>query len=90
MLFCIALIPIANILKQANVGYKVDKKKINHLLYIDDLKIYARDAEEMKRCKKLVKEFSNDIGMEFGFDKCAALYLKKGKITNTHFVEEIQ
>ena len=89
LLFCVALIPIANILKRAKVGFKVGKKKINHLLYIDDLKVYAKDEEEMVRCKNLVEEFSNDIGMEFGLDKCAVLHLKKGNITNSPIVEEI-
>ena len=89
LLFCIALIPIANLLKRANVGYKVGKTKINHLLYIDDLKIYAKDESEMCRCKDLVREFSNDIGMEFGLEKCAVLHLKKGEIFNSPIMKEI-
>ena len=89
LLFCIALIPIANILKRAKTGFKVENKKINHLLYIDDLKVYSNDEEEMERCKNLIQEFSKDIGMEFGLDKCATIHLKKGEVKNSPLIEEI-
>mmetsp|Transcript_1842 Transcript_1842/g.2013 ORF Transcript_1842/g.2013 Transcript_1842/m.2013 type:complete len:89 (+) Transcript_1842:1-267(+) len=38
LLFCLALAPIGNILKRDNIGYKITGKKVNNLLYIDDLK----------------------------------------------------
>eukprot|EP00957_Ditylum_brightwellii_P020417 1539519-Ditylum_brightwellii.AAC.1 len=33
----------------------------------------------MERCMALVKQFSDDIGMLFGLDKCAILTIVKGK-----------
>ena len=82
LIFCLALAPIRNILKRANVGYKIMEKKISNLLYIDDLKVYAKHAIEMERCRALIKEFSDDIAMTFGLDKCAGVHMKKGKISN--------
>ena len=32
---------------------------------------------------KIVKQFSDDIGMEFGLEKCAKASFKKGKLTST-------
>ncbi len=33
------------------------------------------------------KIFSTDIKMDFGIDKCAALHVKRGKITSTENME---
>jgi hypothetical protein len=56
-----------------------NKSKINHLLYMDDLKIYAKSRMELESLMNTVRIFSEDIGMEFGLQKCAILVLKRGK-----------
>ena len=89
LLFCLALAPIRNILKKANVGYKIGETKVSNLLYIDDLKCYAKNDVEMERCRALIQEFSTDIAMTFGLEKCAAIHMKKGKIENSPKVEGI-
>jgi len=89
LIFCLCLIPITNILKRAKVGYKLTKTLISHLLYMDDLKIYSKNAEEMERCRKLISQFSDDIKMEFGLDKCAVIHIVKGEIINSPIVEGI-
>eukprot|EP00957_Ditylum_brightwellii_P066816 5070685-Ditylum_brightwellii.AAC.1 len=48
------------------------------IFYIDDLKVYARNDEGLERCQKLIKRFSDDIGMKFGLDKCALLTIVEG------------
>ena len=50
LLFCLALTPITNLLKRNDVRYKIKKTKIHSLLYIDDLKVYAQNEEEMEKC----------------------------------------
>ena len=55
LLFCLALTPLSNILKRANIGFKLRKTVISNLLYTDDLKAFAKNKEEMLRCKELVK-----------------------------------
>ena len=34
-----------------------------------------------------MKQFSDDIGMEFGLDKCVKATFRKGKLTSTTSVE---
>ena len=89
LIFCICLIPIMNILRRAKVGYKLAKTLISHLLYMDDLKVYSKNAEEMERCRRLISQFSDDIKMEFGLDKCAVIHIIKGEISNTSIVKGI-
>eukprot|EP00957_Ditylum_brightwellii_P154316 11743417-Ditylum_brightwellii.AAC.1 len=38
---------------------------------------------------KLVEQFSNDINMSFGLDKCAVLTLKNGRYSTTNILPEI-
>jgi hypothetical protein len=50
LLFCIALIPLNHELNRSNCGYQVygTERKINHLLYMDDLKLTGRSEEEIR------------------------------------------
>jgi hypothetical protein len=47
--FCIALIPLSHELNKSKCGYQVygTERKINHLLYMDDLKLIGRSEEEL-------------------------------------------
>ena len=63
--------------------------KVSHLLYMDGLKIYAKDANEMEICRDIVETFRSDIGMSFGLDKCAVIHTLKGKIVSSTIVEGI-
>jgi hypothetical protein len=49
-LFYIALIPKTNELNRSKCGYQVygTERKINHLLYVDDLKLTGRSEEELR------------------------------------------
>ena len=46
---------------------------------MDDLKTYAQDEIGAKQQLDLITQFTADIGMEFGKDKCAYVYIEKGK-----------
>ena len=78
LLFYIALIPLTNKLNRANCGYQVhgNKMKINHLLYMDDLKLIGRNEKDLEKELTIVRAISNDINMNFGLDKCAGMCLK--------------
>jgi len=52
---------------------------VNHLLFMDDLKLYGKSQDEIDALLGLVQEFSSDIGMAFGMDKCTVLGIKHGK-----------
>ena len=49
LLFVIILIPLTNILRKASPGYEFasSKEKINHLLYMDDLKLYTKTEKRL-------------------------------------------
>jgi len=44
-----------------------------HLLYKDDLKLLAESEEELQKHIQTVNTFSDDIEMEFRFEKCAKI-----------------
>ena len=48
LLSFISLIPLTITLRAMNKGYKLDDIKVNHLLYMDDLKIYACSDKGME------------------------------------------
>ena len=50
---------------------------------MDDLKIYAKDDIEMEKLLQTAKTFSDEIGMEFGLDKCAKATFKHEKMVNS-------
>jgi hypothetical protein len=89
--FCVCLNPLSQMLKNTEKGYKLkytahrryDAVIVNHLLYMDDLKLYANSTEQMQQLLEITKTFSQDICMRFGIDKCKAVQLWKGKLINT-------
>jgi len=77
LLFCIAIDPLSKIIKNENIGYSLSKSRkkadkaqelISHLLFMDDLKLYAADEKGLEKLIRKVHAFSRDIGMEFGLD----------------------
>ena len=80
LLFCLAMNPLSELLKESGLGYKIKGgQQINHLLYMDDLKLYAKSERELDSLTQTVRIYSKDIGMTFGLDKCAKVTLRKGK-----------
>ena len=80
LLFVMVLIPLSQRL-EAMQGYKLkhETRSINHLLFMDDLKLYAKSDKQLKDLVGVVKSYSDDIKMEFGLPKCNVLTVKKGK-----------
>ena len=78
-----------NILRKCTAGYKLSKsrEKINYLMYIDDVKLFAKNGKELETLIPTVKIYSQDIGMEFGIEKCALLVIRSGKRHITEGVE---
>ena len=51
---------------------------------MDGLKLYSKnDQEQVGELKIIVKQFSDDIGKEFGIKKCAKASFDKGKLAST-------
>ena len=85
LVFVLALIPLSLILRKVKAAYEFSegKEKINHLLFMDDLKLYSRSEKGLDSLVQTVRVFSEDIGMEFGIEKCAMLVMEKGKIVKS-------
>ena len=81
-MFVLELIPLSLILRKVKAAYEFSesKAKINHLLFMDDLKLYSRIEKGLDSLVQTVHLFSEDIGMEYGKEKCAMLVMEKGKI----------
>ena len=56
---------------------------MNHLLYMDDLKLYGKNDYELEGLLRTVKTFSDNIGMTYGLDKCAKATSIRGKSKST-------
>ena len=81
LLFMIAMMPLNHILRKCTVGYKFSRlqEKINHLMYMDDVKLFAKNEKELETLIHTVRIYHQDIGMEFSIEKCAMLVMKSGK-----------
>ena len=85
LLFCICLYPLSDIIKKSDYGYKFKNgTKINHLFYMDDIKLYGKSEREIDSLINLTRIFSDDIGMSFGLDKCGRLVTKRGHVIRTN------
>ena len=81
LLFIIAMIPLSHILRKFTAGYKLSRsqEKINHLIYMDNIKLFFKKLKGLKTLPQAVRIYSQDIGMEFGIEKYAMLVMKSGK-----------
>ena len=73
------------ILRKAKAPYEFSESKemINHLLFMNDLKLDSRSEKGLDSLVRTVHVLSEDIGMEFGIEKCAILVMEKGKIVKS-------
>ena len=49
------------------------------MLFMDDLKLFAKNKNQLESMVRTVKIFSEDIRMKFGLEKCATLVVNRGK-----------
>lgn len=73
-LFLLAISPVSTHLNKH--GPKCDRatlgglQLLNHLFYIDDLKLYADGKRNLRRLIELAKEASEELGMKWNLAKC--------------------
>lgn len=88
LLFVLSMIPMTEALRTTGRGFKYDRNNsINHLLYMDDLKLYAGSTNDVDTLVQTVHTISEDIRMEFGISKCGMLNIKKGRVTSSEGIE---
>ena len=82
LIFVICMIPLSLLLRKVKASYEWGRKefKLNHLLFMDDLKLFGKSDDQIDSLVQILFTFSEDIGMEFGLKKCGVVILKKGKL----------
>ena len=84
-----ALNPLSTELNRTGCGYRMStgngrnakRQLISHLLYMDDLKLYGRNPDQLDGLLHTVRTFSDDIPMKFGLDKCAIVHVVNGRLS---------
>ena len=76
------MIPLTLVLRQTKPSYEVKKggKKINHVLFMDDLKLFVKNEDKIDSLINTVRIFSKEIKMEFWLPNCGVLIMKRGKV----------
>ena len=88
LILIIAMMPHNHILRKCIAEYKLSKsqEKINHLMYVNDIKQFAKNEKELETLIHAVRIYSQDIWMEFCIEKCAMLV--SGKRHQTDGMEQ--
>ena len=89
LIFCMVLNPLSKELNRTGYGYRMttghgetaNRQLISHLLYMDDLKLYGRNSDQLDGLLHTVRTFSDDIQMKFGLDKCAVAHFVNGRLS---------
>ena len=56
-------------------------------MYMDDIKLFAKNEKDLETLIHAVRIYSQDIGMAFGIEKGAMLVMKSGKRLMTEGIE---
>ena len=85
LLFIMALMPLSIILNNSGKGYLLQHQnpRVSHLVYMDDIKLFASSRQHLDSLLTTLSLFSDDICMQFGCSKCNILKLTRGCITPT-------
>ena len=85
LLFVLSMVPLTWLLRRANAGYEWGNKrfKLNLLLSMDDLKLFAKSKKQIDSLIQTVHIFSEDIRIQFGIKKCGVLIMERGKVIRT-------
>lgn len=92
--FCMCLNPLSNSLNNTTCGFNIKHQKIvqhriSHLIYMDDIKIYASTQAHMSSLLRITETFTTDTKMEFGIAKCKILNIEKGRWKDSSKVETL-
>ena len=76
------MVPLTWLLRRVKTGYEWSNKKfkLNYLLFMDDLKFFAKSKNQIDSLVQTVHIFSEDIGVQFEIKKCGVLTMERGKV----------
>ena len=85
LLFVLCMVPLTWFLRRARAGYEWKNRrfKLNLLLLIDELKLFAKSKNQIDSLLQTVHIFSEDIGMQFAIKKCEVLIMERGRVIRT-------
>ena len=69
------------ITKRAAEGYKLTRpisQQVKHLLYVDDLKVYASSENKLQRMMENIKHGMECILLKRNEKMCAVMHVKRG------------
>ena len=72
---------------QQGYSFQKGRSKLDHLLFMDDLKLYGSNQNEIYSLVKTVEIMTKEIGMKFGINKCGVLAMKRGKKVECNGIE---
>ena len=78
LLFCITLTPLSLLLDHLDGYHTKVAGWLNHLLHMDDLKLYVGLDTHLEALLHTVHMFSADMSLTFGLDKCTLNYQWSG------------
>ena len=83
LLFCLAIHSLSDALRKFN-GYRIRcstvQASIIHMLFMDDLKLYAESSAALTKALSVVDRVANTAGMKLGLIKCGVAHMQKGKV----------
>ena len=87
--FVMSVIPLSIVFRKVNACYEWGKKeyKLNHLLFMGDLKLFGKNEAQIDSLLSTVHIFSIDIRIEFGLRKSSVLTMKRGKTARCEGIE---
>ena len=92
LLFITAMMTLDYIFRRCTTRWKLNRsqEKINHFTYVDEIKLSTKNENEPETRTHTVRIYSQDIGMEFGIEKCAMLVIQSGKRNLTEWNYQIK
>ena len=89
LLFLIAIMPLNYILSNCTWDYNFTKSqgKINHFMYMDEIKLFAKNEKELGNLIQTIRIYSQDVGMESDIEKCAMFIRRSSKNKITEEIE---
>ena len=82
LLFVLCMIPLSLVLRKVKAGYAwgANEVKTNHLLDMDDLKLYGKSYDQIETLVETVHMVSKDISMELALRNVECYCLREVKL----------
>ena len=70
-----------HILRKCTCGNILQKslEKIHHVMYMDDIKLFAKNEKQLETLIQAVMIYSDGKGIEYDIEKCVILIMNSGK-----------